>query len=84
MSRSCGPPNHVNQRSVYFADPDDNTLEIYYELPEVPQLFPGGRDDKDEALLVSRQGEPLPPWLLKGWPGPEMKAKIAALRHAPT
>jgi hypothetical protein len=25
--------NHINQRSFYFADPDGNTLEIYYELP---------------------------------------------------
>jgi hypothetical protein len=52
-------------------------------LPEAPQLFAGGRDDKDEALPLSKQGEPLPPWLLEDWPGPEMKARIAALRHAP-
>jgi catechol-2,3-dioxygenase len=25
--------NHVNQRSIYFDDPDGNGLEIYYELP---------------------------------------------------
>jgi catechol-2,3-dioxygenase len=25
--------DHVNQRSLYFYDPDGNGLEIYYELP---------------------------------------------------
>src|SRR5437588_608502 len=35
--------NHVNQRSFYFADPDGNTLEIYYELPHALDLFPNGR-----------------------------------------
>jgi hypothetical protein len=49
-------------------------------LPEAPQLFAGGRDDKDEALPVSRTGEPLPGWLLEDWPGPEMKTRIKTLR----
>jgi catechol-2,3-dioxygenase len=52
--------NHINQRSFYFADPDGNTLEIYYELPHALELFPEGRDDHDEALKVSGSGEPLP------------------------
>ena len=73
--------NHVNQRSFYFADPDGNTLEIYYELPHALQLFSGGREDHDEALTVSRPGEPLPGWLLEDWPGPEMQARIENLRR---
>jgi catechol 2,3-dioxygenase len=50
--------NHINQRSFYFADPDGNTLEIYYELPNALELFPEGRADQDEALRVSGPGEP--------------------------
>jgi catechol 2,3-dioxygenase len=73
--------NHVNQRSFYFADPDGNTLEIYYELPFALQLFAGGRTDRDEALAVSGPGEPLPDWLLADWPGPEVEARIDALRR---
>ncbi|HJU19734.1 MAG TPA: VOC family protein [Stellaceae bacterium] len=73
--------NHVNQRSFYFADPDGNTLEIYYELPHALQLFPNGRSDEDEALPVSRPGEPLPQWLMEDWPGPEMAARIEKLRR---
>jgi catechol-2,3-dioxygenase len=72
--------NHINQRSFYFADPDGNTLEIYYELPRALELFFGGRADQDEALKVSGPGEPLPNWLLEDWPAPEMKARIEALR----
>jgi len=75
--------NHINQRSFYFADPDGNTLEIYYELPHALQLFPGGRADQDEALKVSGPGEALPEWLLEDWPPAEMKARIAALRGTP-
>jgi catechol 2,3-dioxygenase len=73
--------NHVNQRSFYFADPDGNTLELYYELPYALELFPGGRADQDEALAVSGPGEPLPDWLLEDWPAPEMRARIEALRR---
>jgi catechol-2,3-dioxygenase len=71
--------NHVNQRSFYFADPDGNTLEIYYEMPHALELFAGGRADEDEALPVSGKGEPLPGWLLEDWPGPEMVARIERL-----
>ena len=74
--------NHVNQRSIYFADPDGNTLEIYYELPHALELFRDGRGDEDDALPVSRPGEPLPQWLVEDWPGPEMTARIARLRQA--
>jgi catechol-2,3-dioxygenase len=74
--------NHVNQRSFYFADPDGNTLEIYYEMPYALQLFRGGRADEDEALPVSGRGDPLPGWLLEDWPGPEMQARINELAKA--
>ncbi len=73
--------NHVNQRSFYFADPDGNTLEIYYEMPLALELFAGGRSDDDEALPVSAKDEPLPAWLLEDWPGPEMEARIETLRR---
>jgi len=72
--------NHVNQRSIYFADPDGNTLEIYYELPDALALFPGGRTDQDEALAVSGPDDPLPAWLLEDWPGPDMLERIERLR----
>lgn len=72
--------NHVNQRSIYFSDPDGNTLEIYYEMPRALELFANGRGDEDEALPVSGSGDPLPEWLLEDWPSPEMKAKIEALQ----
>jgi catechol 2,3-dioxygenase-like lactoylglutathione lyase family enzyme len=75
--------HHINQRSFYFADPDGNTLEIYYELPHALRLFPDSRADQDEALKVSGPGEPLPDWLLEDWPPAEMKARIASLRRAP-
>jgi hypothetical protein len=73
--------NHVNQRSIYFADPDGNVLEIYYEMPYALDLFSNGRSDEDEALPVSGPGEPLPQWLLEDWPAPEMKARIEQLRR---
>ena len=71
--------NHINQRSFYFADPDGNTLEIYYEMPHALELFAGGRADQDEALKVSGPGEPLPAWLLEDWPAPQMQERIEAL-----
>ena len=80
-SRFCALPITFNQRSFYFADPDGNTLEIYYELPHALELFPEGRADQDEALKVSGPGEPLPGWLLEDWPSPEMQARIAELQR---
>lgn len=73
--------NHVNQRSIYFSDPDGNVLEIYYEMPRALELFANGRGDEDETLPLSGPGDPLPQWLLEDWPTPEMKAKIEALQH---
>jgi hypothetical protein len=78
--RSCAA-NHVNQRSFYFADPDGNVLEIYYELPYALELFPDGRADEDEVLPVSGPDEPLPHWLIEDWPAPEMLARIERLRR---
>ena len=73
--------DHVCQRSIYFADPDGNVLEIYYEMPHALELFADGRGDEDEALPVSGPGDPLPQWLLEDWPAPEMKAKIEKVRR---
>ena len=72
--------NHENQRSIYFRDPDDNGVEVYYEIPYALEIFPNGRRDIDESLPVSSPGEPLPAWLNEQWPGPEIQAKIDAIR----
>ncbi|MGH6991311.1 MAG: VOC family protein, partial [Stellaceae bacterium] len=75
--------NHVNQRSLYFQDPDGNTLEIYYEVPRALDLFPQGREDLNEALPVTRPGEPLPAWIAEDWPPPALKARLAVLETRP-
>jgi catechol-2,3-dioxygenase len=46
--------DHVSQKSVYFNDPDGNRLEIYYELPNAPEMFRQGRGDRDEPLTFER------------------------------
>ena len=46
--------DHVSQKSIYFNDPDGNTLEIYYELPDALAIFARGREDRDVALDLSR------------------------------
>lgn len=46
--------DHVSQQSVYFYDPDGNRLEIYYELPNAPELFRQGRGDRDEEITFTR------------------------------
>ena len=50
--------NHINERSFYFADPDRNALEIYYELPRALRLSFGGRATKtrhcSSVTLASR------------------------------
>ena len=46
--------DHVSQRSVYFHDPDGNTLEIYYELPDALEIFARGREDRDVAISLDR------------------------------
>ena len=60
--------DHMNQRSLYFADPDGNRLEIYYEMQDALKVFPEGRGDQDDALQVTKNGEPLPAWLQEEWP----------------
>src|SRR5262245_32301330 len=64
--------DHVNQRSIYFSDPDGNRLEIYYEMPGALQRFAAGRGDNDQALTVTRPGEPLPDWLSERLPPAEV------------
>jgi catechol 2,3-dioxygenase len=46
--------DHVSQKSIYFADPDGNTLEIYYELPEALEMFARGREDRVVPLVLDR------------------------------
>ena len=46
--------DHVSQRSIYFQDPDGNTLEIYYEVPNARALFQQGRHDRDAPLVFER------------------------------
>jgi catechol 2,3-dioxygenase len=46
--------DHVSQQSIYFDDPDGNTLEIYYERPDALDLFARGRDDRDAPLALDR------------------------------
>jgi catechol-2,3-dioxygenase len=46
--------DHVSQKSIYFNDPDGNTLEIYYELPDALEIFARGREDRDVALDLGR------------------------------
>ena len=46
--------DHVSQKSIYFDDPDGNTLEIYYELPNALEIFARGREDRDVPLALDR------------------------------
>ena len=46
--------DHVSQKSIYFHDPDGNTLEIYYELPDALAMFARGREDRDAPLTLDR------------------------------
>jgi catechol 2,3-dioxygenase len=46
--------DHVSQKSVYFDDPDGNTLEIYYERPDALEMFAHGRHDRDAPLVLDR------------------------------
>src|SRR5262249_20811107 len=60
--------DHVNQRSIYFLDPDGNRLEVYFEMPGALARLPEGRGDQNRELTVSGTGEPLPAWLSEQWP----------------
>ena len=46
--------DHVSQKSVYFNDPDGNTLEIYFEVPDALEIFARGRQDRDVAISLER------------------------------
>ena len=46
--------DHVSQKSIYFEDPDGNTLEIYYELPDALEMFARGRNDRDVSISLDR------------------------------
>lgn len=46
--------DHVSQKSIYFDDPDGNTLEVYYELPDALEIFARGRNDRDVPLVLDR------------------------------
>ena len=46
--------DHVSQKSIYFNDPDGNTLEIYFELPDALEIFARGREDRDAPLALDR------------------------------
>jgi catechol-2,3-dioxygenase len=46
--------DHVSQKSIYFNDPDGNTLEIYYELPDALAIFARGREDRDVSITLDR------------------------------
>ena len=47
--------DHASQQSVYFQDPDGNTLEIYYERPDALEMFARGRHDRDVPLAFDRE-----------------------------
>lgn len=51
--------DHTNQRSVYFADPEGNRLEIYFEKADWAEIFQRGRGDDDHAFSFD---EPAPGW----------------------
>ena len=46
--------DHVSQKSIYFNDPDGNTLEIYFEVPDALEIFARGRQDRDVAISLER------------------------------
>ena len=46
--------DHVSQKSVYFDDPDGNTLEIYFERPDALEIFARGRQDRDVPISLER------------------------------
>ena len=51
--------DHTNQRSIYFSDPEDNRLEIYFEKPNWAEIFESGRADEDHPFSFA---EPAPGW----------------------
>ena len=75
--------DHVSQRSIYFADPDGNRLEIYYEIPDALKRYAvEGRGDNDVPLPVTKPGEPLPAWLDEDWPNTVVAEPATAQMNA--
>jgi len=50
-------------------------------MPNALALFPKDRGDEDEALPLSRAGDPLRAWLAEDWPGSPAMAKVERLRQ---
>lgn len=46
--------DHLTQQSIYFQDPDGNTLEIYNEEPNALEVFRQGRKDREVPLEFTR------------------------------
>ena len=46
--------DHESQESIYFCDPDDNMLEIYWERPDAREIFRRGRKDQDRQISFAR------------------------------
>lgn len=42
--------DHVSQQSIYFSDPDGNTVEIVWERPDALEIFARGREDNDAEI----------------------------------
>ncbi len=75
--------DHVSQRSIYFADPDGNRLEIYFEVPDALKRYEvEGRGDNDVPLQTTKPGEPLPAWLDEDWPSSVQTQATPAKAHA--
>ncbi|MEJ2132117.1 MAG: VOC family protein [Gammaproteobacteria bacterium] len=51
--------DHVNQRSIYFRDPEGNGLELYYERSDWAEIFARGRGDRDARFSFD---DPAPQW----------------------
>jgi catechol-2,3-dioxygenase len=49
--------DHTKQRSIYFADPERNRLEIYFERSNWAEIFAQGRADQDASFSFD---EPAP------------------------
>lgn len=44
--------DHESQKSIYFRDPDGNTLEIVWERPDAVAIFARGREDNDTEITL--------------------------------
>ena len=60
--------DHVNQRSIYFVDPDGNRLEIYYEIPGALERFPRVAATRTANWLSAEQASLCQPGFPSGGP----------------